>query len=196
MLVRMGLHTGEAQEREGDYFGPAVNVAARIMAAGHGGQILCSESTADVVRDQLPAGVDVLDHGARRLRGVSRAQHVWEIEHPGRPREGFPPLRTAAARVGNLVVDGKSFVGREHELDEIARLVVPGRALTLVGVGGVGKTMLACRAADRLAGQYADGVWLCELAAVGTAGSVVDAVATALGVRQQYAQTNKKGSPP
>jgi predicted ATPase/class 3 adenylate cyclase len=181
--VRMGIATGEAELREEDYFGAVLNRAARVMAAGHGGQILLAESTA-----VLLSGVDLLDLGPRRLRDVSAPVGVFQVRAPGLRTE-FPSLRALDTSPGNLRPAASSFIGRESELDELQAAVNAHRLVTLTGVGGVGKTRLALEVASRLAGEFPDGVWFFELAAVTDPAAVPDAVAAVLGITQQPGKT-------
>ena len=113
LRVRMGLHTGEAQRRGGDYFGAALNRAARLMSAGHGGQILCSAATGAVVQDTLPTGVELVDLGEHRLRDLSRPETIFQVGHADLVGE-FPPLRTLDSFVGNLPSPVSSFIARER----------------------------------------------------------------------------------
>jgi hypothetical protein len=168
--VRMGIATGEAELREGDYFGAVLNRAARVMAAGHGGQILLADSTA-----VLLTGVDLLDLGPRRLRDVSASVGVFRVRASGLRTE-FPPLRALDTSPGNLRSATSSFIGRESELDEVQAAVKAHRLVTLTGVGGVGKTRLALEVASRVAGESPDGIWFFELAAVTDPAAVPDAV--------------------
>ena len=135
----MGIATGEAERRGEDYFGPVLNRTARVMAAGHGGQILVAASTAAVV-----SGVDLIDRGEHRLRDLSGVEHLYQVRADGL-RVEFAPLRTLDAVPGNLPVQTTSFVGREIAVKELAEQVRAHRLVTLTGVGGVGKTRLACR---------------------------------------------------
>jgi predicted ATPase len=177
--VRMGLATGEAQLREGDYFGTVLNRAARVMAAGHGGQILLAESTASLL-----SGVDLLDLGPRRLRDVPTPVGVFQVRAEGLRTE-FPPLRALDTSPGNLRPATTSLIGRESEVREIEAALRAHRLVTLTGVGGVGKTRLATEVAAQLADGFPDGVWFFELAAVTDPASVPDAVAAVLGITQQ-----------
>ena len=147
-----------------DYFGPVLNRTARVMAAGHGGQILVAASTAALV-----SGVDLVDRGEHRLRDLSGVEHLFQVRAAGL-RVEFPPLRTLDAVPGNLPVQTTSFVGRDVEVKELAELVRAHRLVTLTGVGGVGKTRLAVQVAAELAGEFPDGVWLVELAPGGRPG--------------------------
>jgi predicted ATPase len=177
--VRMGLATGEAELREGDYFGAVLNRAARVMAAGHGGQILLADSTAGLL-----SGVDLIDLGPRRLRDLPTPVQVFQVQAPDL-RTDFPALRALDASPGNLRAATTSFIGRESEVAELHAAVKAHRLVTLTGVGGVGKTRLATELAGRLADEFPDGVWFFELAAVTDPGAVPDAVATVLGIIQQ-----------
>jgi predicted ATPase/class 3 adenylate cyclase len=177
--VRMGIATGEAELREGDYFGAVLNRAARVMAAGHGGQILLAESTAGLL-----SGVDLVDLGPRRLRDLPTPVGVFQVRAAGL-RTDFPALRALDAGLGNLRPPTTSFIGRESEVAELQAAVKAHRLLTLTGVGGVGKTRLALEVAERLHDEFPDGVWFFELAAVSDPAAVPDAVAAVLGITQQ-----------
>jgi class 3 adenylate cyclase len=177
--VRMGLATGEAELRDGDYFGTVLNRAARVMAAGHGGQILLAESTASLL-----SGVDLIDLGPRRLRDLPIPVGVFQVRAPGLQTE-FPPLRALDVAPGNLRPQTTSFVGRESEVAELQAVIKAHRLMTLTGVGGVGKTRLATEVAARLADEFPDGIWFFDLAAVADPAAVPDAVAAVLGIIQQ-----------
>jgi predicted ATPase len=177
--VRMGLATGTAELRDGDYFGVVLNRAARVMAAGHGGQILLADSTAN----QL-TGVDLLDLGLRRLRDVPMAVRVFQVQAPGLGTE-FPPIKVLDATPGNLRPGVTSFVGRELDIVELKAAARANRLVTLTGPGGVGKTRLATEVATMLTNEFPEGVWLFELAAVSDPGAVPDAVAAVLNTTQQ-----------
>src|ERR1700757_4731144 len=177
--VRMGLATGEAELRDGDYFGAVLNRAARVMAAAHGGQILMAESTAGLL-----SGVDLLDLGPRRLRDLPTPVGVFQVRAPGLRAE-FPALRARDASPGNLRPQTTSFIGRESEVAELQGAVKAHRLVTLTGVGGVGKTRLALEVAARLADEFPDGVWFFDLAALADPAAVPDAVAAVLGIIQQ-----------
>ncbi len=181
--VRMGLATGEAELRESDYFGAVLNRAARVMAAGHGGQILVAESTAGLL-----SGVDLVNLGPRRLRDVPMPVGVFQVRAAGL-RADFPPLRALDTTPGNLRPATTSLIGRESEVTEIEAAVKAHRLVTLTGVGGVGKTRLALEVAGRLADEFPDGVWLFELAAVTDLAAIPDAVAAVLGIIQQPGKT-------
>jgi hypothetical protein len=148
--VRMGLATGEAELRDGDYFGTVLNRAARVMAAGHGGQILAAESTAGLL-----SGVELLDLGPRRLRDVPTPVGVFQVRAPGLVMD-FPALRALDTSPGNLRPAATSLVGRESEIDEIKTALRAHRLVTLTGVGGVGKIRLATEVAGQPAYEFPD----------------------------------------
>ena len=177
--VRMGLATGEAELREGDYFGAVLNRAARVMAAGHGGQVLLDGTTAG-----LCSSIDLIALGPRRLRDIAKPVEMFQVLAVGL-RSEFPPLKTLDATPGNLRPQTTSFIGREAELAEVQEALKAHRLVTLTGVGGVGKTRLATEVAARLADEFPDGVWFFELAAVADPAAVPDAVAAVLGITQQ-----------
>ena len=179
--ARMGLHTGEAQERDGDYFGSALNRAARLMATAHGGQIVCSRATADIVRDAAPGGVSLVDLGEHRLRDLSRPEQVFQVNAPGLLGE-FPPLVSLDTFPGNLPLQVSSFIGREHELARIAEAISDARVVTLTGVGGVGKTRLALQVAADVLPGFREGAWLIELAPIRDPAAVTDAFSAVFGV--------------
>lgn len=177
--VRMGIATGEAELRDDDYFGTVLNRAARVMGAGHGGQILVADSTAGLLD-----GVQLIDLGPRRLRDLSNPLNVFQVRAEGL-RADFPPLRTLDPTPGNLRRVASAIVGREDELAEVAAAVRSRRIVTLTGVGGVGKTRLAVEVAARLSDEFPDGVWFFEFGAVSDAAAVPDAAAGVLGITQQ-----------
>jgi predicted ATPase len=179
----MGLATGEAELRDGDYFGTVLNRAARVMAAGHGRQILLAESTAGLL-----SGVDLVDLGPRRLRDLPTPVGVFQLRAEGLP-EDFPPLRTLDPSPGNLRPPPTSLIGRESQVAELQAAVKAHRLVTLTGVGGVGKTRLALEVAGRLIDEFPDGVWFFELAAVTDPAAVPYAVAAVLGITQQPGKT-------
>jgi predicted ATPase/class 3 adenylate cyclase len=171
--VRMGVHTGEAEERDGNYFGSAVNRAARLMAIGHGGQVLVSLATR-----QLASAVKLRDLGEHRLRDLAEPEHVYQLLVSGVAVD-FPRLRSLNARVTNLPVQLTSFVGREGDVQRVGELARDHRLVTLTGLGGVGKTRLALEAATRLVDGY-DAVLLVDLAPIADPDLVVSATAGVL----------------
>ncbi|HEX4427698.1 MAG TPA: adenylate/guanylate cyclase domain-containing protein [Frankiaceae bacterium] len=174
-LVRMGIHTGEAVERAGDYFGPAVNLCARLMGAAHGGQVLCTDIVAALTKGAVPT----IALGEHRLRGITAAVVVHQVVGTDLPAE-FGQLKTLDIARTNLPHRAADVVGRSQLVAEVAATLSEARLVTLTGVGGVGKTTVALAAGRELADVAPDGVWLCELAAVADAGQVLDAVATGL----------------
>ena len=180
LRVRMAVHSGTAEVRDGDYFGPSLNRSARILAIGHGGQILASAMTAALAGDGLAADVELRDLGSHRLRDLDRPEQIFQVAVPDLPRE-FPSLRSLSTRRTNLPVQLTSFVGRERELDELDALVERHRLVTLIGTGGTGKTRLMLEAAGRLVDRFSDGAWLAELAPLGDPAQVASEIARALG---------------
>src|SRR5690349_7069847 len=181
--VRMGIATGEAELRDGDYFGAVLNRAARVMAAGHGGQVLVAESTA-----VLLSGVELVNLGPRRLKDVPNPITIFQLNAPSL-RTDFPALRTLDTNPGNLRPAATSFIGREGEVADVQAALRAHHLVTLTGVGGVGKTRLALEAAAQLVGEFPDGVWVFELAAVTDPAAVPDAVAAVLSITQQPGMT-------
>jgi predicted ATPase/class 3 adenylate cyclase len=177
--VRMGIATGEAELRDGDYYGAVLNRAARVMAAGHGGQILLDGVTAGLL-----TGVHLKPLGPRRLRDLANPVEVFQVQAEGLKAD-FPAIRTADPTSGNLRTATTSFVGREAELAELQTALKAHRMVTLTGAGGVGKTRLAVETATRAAHEFPDGVWMIELAPVGDPAAVPEAVAATLGITQQ-----------
>ncbi len=188
LRVRMGLHTGAASLRDGDYFGSAVNRAARLEAIAHGGQVVCSQAAADLARDALTEGVALVDLGEHRLRDLSRPERVFQVNAPGLV-DTFARLRTLDAFPSNLPAQLSSFVGRERDVADLAQLLGEKRLVTLTGVGGVGKTRLALQVAAEVLDRFADGAWLCELAAVRDSAGAVDAVAAVFQVSARPGMT-------
>jgi predicted ATPase/class 3 adenylate cyclase len=188
LRVRMGLHSGAAMLRDGDYFGSALNRAARLMDLAHGGQIVCSQSTADLARDALPEGVALLDLGEHRLRDLSRAERVFGVSAPTLRGE-FGPLRSLDAFPGNLPLQVSSFIGRTFEVDQTVAALDEARVVTLTGVGGVGKTRLALHVAAKVVPRFPEGAWLVELAAVRDPAGVADAFLAVFGVTARSGQT-------
>jgi predicted ATPase/class 3 adenylate cyclase len=181
--VRMGLATGEAEPRGEDYFGAVLNRAARVMAAGHGDQILLVESTA-----KLLSGVDLVGLGQRWLRDVPVPVEVFQVRAPGLPTD-FPPLRASHTNPGNFRPRTTSFIGREAAVDDVIAAVLAHQVVTLTGAGGVGKTRLALEVAAHVADEFSDGVWFFDLAAVTDPSAVPDAVAAVLAITQQPGKT-------
>jgi predicted ATPase/class 3 adenylate cyclase len=188
LRVRMGLHTGPAEARDADYFGPTLNRAARLTATAHGGQIVASLATEELVRSELPGEVTMIDLGEHRLRDLATSEHVFQVAGRGL-QQGFPPLQSLDAFPGNLPLQVSSFVGRDRELARIVSALAECRVVTLTGVGGVGKTRLAYQVAGEVLPRFRDGAWLCELAPVRDPASVADAVASVFEVAPRSGQT-------
>ncbi len=184
LRVRMALHSGESEERDGDYFGPTLNRVARLLSAGHGGQTLLSSVTAERVREELAPGVTLRDLGERRLRDLSRPERVYQLVTPGLPDE-FPPLRSLEVLPNNLPAQVTSFVGRSQEMAELKRLLDTTRLLTLTGSGGTGKTRLSLQVAAEVLERFPHGVWLVELATVSDPARVPETLADAVGIREE-----------
>jgi len=183
LRVRMGMHTGEPALSDGQYVGLDVHRAARISSAGHGGQILLSSATRNLVEADLPEGVTLRDLGMHRLKDLQQWEHLYQVLHADLPAE-FPPLQSLDTLPNNLPRKLTSFVGREREIEEVKRLLQTTSLLTLVGIGGAGKTRLALQVAADLLADFMHGAWLVELAPVNDPKQVPEAVAAALGVRE------------
>jgi predicted ATPase/class 3 adenylate cyclase/Tfp pilus assembly protein PilF len=181
--VRMGLHSGVCVERDGDFFGQPVNRVARLEATAHGGQIIVSGATAELVRGRLPGAVTLRDLGEHRLKDLGRPEQVFQVCTDGLASD-FPRLRSLSnpELKTNLPEQVSSFVGRERELAEIRELLNTARLVTLTGPGGSGKTRLALHVAAEQVDGSGDGVWLVELAALADPGLVAAKVGNVLGV--------------
>jgi predicted ATPase/class 3 adenylate cyclase len=192
LRVRMGIHAGEVEFRENDYFGPTVNRVARLCAAGHGGQILLSEAARALVMHRLPAMVGLADLGIRRLKDLPGQERIYQAVVDGL-EACFPPLKTLDARPTNLPAELTSFVGREKELATASELLETTRLLCFVGPGGSGKTRLALRLAASLADRYEDGLWFADLAPLARGEAPVKAVVAAMGLRENASPTLEEG---
>jgi predicted ATPase len=184
LRVRMGLHTGEAELRDGDYYGQTINRAARIMSVGHGGQILISEVTAQVAGEHLPESVSLLDLGKHHLKGLLKPEHIFQVNTSELPHE-FPPLKSVPTKTNNLPTQLTSFIGREREMTEATKRINDARLLTLIGPGGTGKTRLSIQLGTELLPKFTDGVWFIELAPLADPALILQTVASVLGVRAQ-----------
>ncbi len=190
--VRMGLHTGEASVTGAEYEGIEVIRTARIAAAAHGGQVLVSNCTWALLKDDLPTGAALRDLGEHRLKDFPRPEHIYQLAIDGLPAD-FPALRSLAATPGslaqsatptNLVTQLTRFIGRERELQETKVLLVNARLLTISGAGGLGKTRLSIELAASVLEEFSAGVWFVELAGLSDESLVPHAVATVVGVRE------------
>ena len=188
--VRMAIHAGDAEERDADYFGPAVNRVARLLSAGHGGQVLLSHSAAELVRDNLPSVAQLRDLGDHRLKDLTRPEHIFQLVTPGLEAD-FPPLVTLDNRPNNLPLQLTALIGREHEGAELQALLARDdvRLVTMTGPGGVGKTRLSLQVGSESVDTYPDGVWFVPLEESFDEPGVVMALGSALGVREGGGQS-------
>ena len=184
LKVRMALHTGAAEQRDGDYFGQALNRVARILSSAHGGQVLVSLPTEELVRDHLPPGAQLRHLGEHRLRDLARPEHLYQLVAPNLPSE-FGSLRSLESVANNLPVQLSNFIGREREMAEVKRLLGSTRLLTLTGMGGTGKTRLSLQVAADVLDTFPDGVWFVEFATIDDPSLVLETVAAALDLRQE-----------
>src|SRR5450755_2059395 len=183
LRLRYGMHLGPVERRNEDLFGSPVNRAARIMKAAHGGQVLLSQAVVDQVQRALPPSVTLLDLGSVLLRDLATPEHVYQLVHP-KLRQDFPALRSLEATPNNLPQQVTSFIGRERELTEIKELLEGTRLLTLLGMGGLGKTRLSLQIAADVLEKYPDGVWFVDLAPIKDPSLVPNAVAQVLGIHE------------
>ena len=179
--ARMALHTGRSAERDGDYFGPTVNRVARLLAIGHGGQVLLSGDCTELLQDELPPDCSLRHLGAHRLKDLAQPERVYQLIAPGLPAD-FTALRSLDHLSNHLPAQVTSFVGREAEIAEITALVERHRLVTLVGSGGVGKTRLSLHVANNRLDGFRDGVWFIELAPLASGEYIHTTVAQALGI--------------
>jgi len=183
LKVRIGIHLGEAQPRAGDYFGPAVNRAARVMSAGHGGQVLLSGPVADAVRNRLGDGLSLRDLGEHRLKDLAGPEHLYQLSILGLP-DVFPALATLDLRPNNLPTQTSVFLGRRQQLDELRALLDDERTrlVTLSGPGGTGKTRLALEAAVDQIDRFDDGLFFVDLSSETDAEGAFAAVMRTVGI--------------
>ncbi|CAN5723206.1 LuxR family transcriptional regulator [soil metagenome] len=181
--ARIGLHTGEAANTPAGFVGMDVHRAARIASAGHGGQILVSQTTRELIGSELPSGATVIDLGEHWLKDLAQPEHLFQVNAPGLPT-GFPPLRSLVTLPNNLPRHLTSFVGRRRDLDAVSAMMSEAPLVTLTGPGGVGKTRLALQVAVELLDTFGDGCWFIELETLADGSVVAQQVAVALGVAQ------------
>ena len=184
LKVRCGLHVGHDQRRDNDFYGPAVNRAARISNAAHGGQVLLSGALVEQVRTALPTGAGLRELGLVRLKDLASPERLFQLTHPSL-RADFPALRTLESTPNNLPQQLNSFVGREREMAEVRELLRKHRLVTLLAMGGVGKSRLSIQLGAEILDDFPDGVWLVELAPVAESADVPQAAATVLGVKEE-----------
>ncbi len=185
LRVRMALHTGAAQSRDDDYFGPTLNRVARVLSTGYGGQVLLSAATLELTRDSLPIGTSVQDLGEHALKDLLRPEHIFQLSIPDLPSD-FPALKSLSRHPHNLPVQPTPFLGRQQEVATVCELLSRPevRLLTLTGPGGIGKTRLGLQVAAELSDQFADGVFFVPLAPVSDAEQVVTTMIQTLGISE------------
>lgn len=184
IAVRMALHTGAAELREGQYYGTVINRCARLRGIGHGGQTLLSSTTQGLVRESVPSPVTLKDLGAHRLPDLAQPERVYQLCHPELPAK-FPALASLDAYPNNLPMQLTRFVGRERELADLTELLATNRLVTITGPGGCGKTRLSLQIGADILGDFPDGVWLVNLAAISDGPLVAAEVASSLGLREE-----------
>ncbi len=179
----MGLHTGEPDRSAEGYVGLDVHLAARLMSAAHGGQVLLSRTTQELVEHDLPEGVSLRDLGAYHLKDFHDSKRLFQLVINPLPAD-FPPLRLLNVRLNNLSVQLSPLIGREREVMEASALLqrLDVRLVTLTGMGGIGKTRLGLQIATELLDTFVDGVYFVSLAAVADAGMVIGTIAYLLGL--------------
>jgi predicted ATPase/class 3 adenylate cyclase len=206
LTVRMALHSGDAELNLGDKIsgeyasGMSLNRAARLLSAGHGGQVLLSQAVYDLLVYDLPIGVELRDLGKHRLKDLQHPEHIFQLIAVGLP-ETFPPLKTLEVVPNNLPIQLTSFIGREKEIGDIKQLLIPGgsgpsrfksaRLITLVGPGGTGKTRLSLQVGNELLDSFPDGVWLVEFGPLNDSTLILQTVAAAVGVLEKSNQDLK-----
>ncbi len=179
--VRMSIHTGEAEERNNDYYGPALNRVARLESLAHGNQTLVSLVTTELVRDMLPERVTLKDMGSRRLKDLTRPEMVFQLVH-GELQDDFPPLKSLDTHPHNLPIQPTTLIGREKDIDTIRKCILEDKArlVTLTGPGGIGKTRLGLQTAADLIDFFEDGAFFIDLSAVDEVNYVVPVIARTL----------------
>lgn len=182
--VRIGMHTGEASVTATGYAGLHVHRASRVSSVAHGGQVLLSDPTRVLVEQDLPDGVALRDLGEHRLKDLERPEHLWQLVIDGLPNE-FPAIRSLDVTPNNLPVRVTTFLGRERELDDVARLLRERRLVTLTGPGGTGKTRLSLELAERSLGRFPDGVFFVALAPIPDADLVAPTISRTLALPEQ-----------
>jgi predicted ATPase/class 3 adenylate cyclase len=181
MPVRMAVHVGPAEARNGDYFGPTLNRTARLRAIAHGGQVICSEAVAFATDGALTDGLSLIAMGVHRLKDLAGPERVFQLAGDGLATD-FPPLLSLNRSTTNLPAQQSSFIGRVAELAHVRALITQTRLVTLIGTGGSGKTRVALEAAAASFDEFPDGVWFCELAPISDGAAVGNVVATAANI--------------
>src|SRR6266700_1423835 len=183
--IRVGLHTGEPQRTAEGYVGLDVHLAARLMSAGHGGQVLLSQTTRHLVEHHLPEGVSLRDLGAHRLKDFQQQSHLFQLVIAGLP-DDFPPLLTLDIHPHNLPVQPTPLIGREREVAAVQQLLQREdvRLLTLTGPGGSGKTRLGLQVAAELSDHFTDGIYFVNLSPISDAELVVSSITQTLDLKE------------
>jgi class 3 adenylate cyclase len=182
LRVRIALHTGEVELKDGEYHGLVLHHAQRMLVTGHGGQILCSEATASLLRRDLESGVRLVDLGMYRLRDVAMPERLFQVEYPDMTQREFPPLNAEPAHTGHLPLSFTRLFGRETEIAWLQQMLLTEgtRLVTLTGAGGSGKTRLALEAARQLVEPLRGAVWFVPLADLSDARLIADTMQNAL----------------
>lgn len=188
--VRIAVHAGPVESRDGDYFGRGINQAARLLSITAGNQILVTGATARMVANELGGATSLRDLGSHFLRDSTDPERIYQVVAPDLPGE-FPPIKSAGKPPNNLTSGTNSFVGRDRELAEIERALTKARLLTLIGNGGAGKTRLASEAAEQLAPRFPDGLWFIDFSGIDDPALAADKAATVVGAR---ASTDQSGA--
>ncbi|MBA7646699.1 Photosystem I assembly protein Ycf3 [subsurface metagenome] len=185
LMVRMALHAGEAEERDQDYYGPALNRVSRLQSIGHGGQTLVSMVTAELIRDMLPEDVSLKDLGDCSLKDLTRPETIFQLVHPDIPSE-FPPLKSLDMHPHNLPMQTTQLIGREKELEAVTKMLLDenARIVTLTGTGGIGKTRLGLQVAAELIEFFKHGIFFVDLVPISDPGLLASVIAQTLKVRE------------
>jgi predicted ATPase/class 3 adenylate cyclase len=182
--VRMGIHTGEAEAHDNEYLGYlTISLVQRLMSAGHGGQILLSHATENLLRGHLPQDISLLDLGEHKFKDIFQLVHVFQVIVPELQKE-FPALGALDVFPNNLPIQLTSFIGRERELAEVKQLLSNTRLLTLTGPGGTGKTRLSLQIAQEVLPEFTNGVWLVELAPLTDPSLLPQTIASVFALRE------------
>jgi predicted ATPase/class 3 adenylate cyclase len=186
--VRMAIHSGVAQARDGDYYGPCLNRCARILGVGHGGQVLLSEYSRKLVGDHVPPGVTITDLGKVRLRGLEDPEVIYQASHESLFAD-FPAPMGVEQRPHNLPVQLTSFIGRDRDVSQVRNMLRDNRFVTVAGPGGAGKTRLALKVGEQVLADFDDGVWFIELYALGNSDQILAAIASAFSLPERSGST-------
>jgi predicted ATPase/class 3 adenylate cyclase len=189
--VRMALHSGTAEERDGDYFGPTLNRTARLEAAAHGGQIILSSATRELIIDHLPPDYGLVELGEISLRNLERPESVYQLTAP-KLEKNFSPLKTDEKSPNNLPPMLTTFIGRQNELSEIKSLIRDNRLLTLLGPGGIGKTRISIQVSKTILKSFTDGIWFIDLGAITNSDYIFKKMAEALRIGGETSITQEQ----